>query len=153
MKRLVLFILLLSPFMGMAQEKLNRLVQERQSLHQQWRQSESKQSGIFGNRTKKDMIETNNWMERIIQKDNQIIEELQVIKERELVEVSYEKDDYKYISQKQEQDIGKLKRALAETESRIGEEKSHQRTYEWISFIFFLSTVTLGILYYKKVSK
>lgn len=153
MKRLILFILLLSPMMGTAQEKLNRLVQERQSLHQQWRQSESKKSGIFGNRTKKDMIETNNWMERIIQKDNQIMDELTFMREREVVEVSYEKDDYKYIAQKQEQDIGKLKRALAERESQIDEKQSNQRTYEWLTFIFFLTTVTLGVLYYKKVSK
>jgi len=136
--------------MGIAQEKLNKLVQERQNLHTQWRQSESKKSGIFGNRTKKDMIETNNWMERIIQKDNQIIDELEFIREREVVEVSYEKDDYKYISQKQEQDIGRLKRALAETEAKITEEKSHQRTYEWLTFIFFLSTVALGVLFYKR---
>ena len=153
MKKLVLLLLLLAPIIAFSQEKLNRLVEERQSLHHQWRQSENKKSGIFGNRTKKDMIETNNWTERIIQKDNQIIDELQVIKERELVEVGYEKDDYKYIAQKQEQDIGKLKRALAETEARIGEEKSNQRTYEWLTFIFFLSTVTLGILYYKRLKK
>jgi ribosome-binding ATPase YchF (GTP1/OBG family) len=137
--------------MGFSQEKLNKLVQERQNLHQQWRQSESKKSGIFGNRTKKDMIETNNWMERIIQKDNQIMDELKFMREREVVEVSYEKDDYKYISQKQEQDIGRLKRALAETEAKIADEKSHQRTYEWLTFIFFLTTVTLGILYYKRI--
>lgn len=153
MKRLIIFILLLSPLMGFTQEKLNRLVQDRQSLHQQWRQSESKKSGIFGNRTKKDMIETNNWMERIIQKDNQIMDELTFMREREVVEVSYEKDDYKYIAQKQEQDIGKLKRALAETESKIQDEKKYQRTYEWLTFIFFLTTVTLGVLYYKRVSK
>ncbi|HSJ67848.1 MAG TPA: hypothetical protein VK921_09240 [Anditalea sp.] len=153
MKRLIIFILLLSPMMGFTQEKLNRLVQERQSLHQQWRQSESKKSGIFGNRTKKDMIETNNWMERIIQKDNQIMDELTFMREREVVEVSYEKDDYKYIAQKQEQDIGKLKRALAETDSKIQDEKKYQRTYEWLTFIFFLTTVTLGVLYYKRVSK
>ena len=99
------------------------------------------------------MIETNNWMERIIQKDNQIMDELTFMREREVVEVSYEKDDYKYIAQKQEQDIGKLKRALAETDSKIQDEKKYQRTYEWLTFIFFLTTVTLGVLYYKRVSK
>ncbi|KEO73233.1 hypothetical protein [Anditalea andensis] len=148
MKTLIIVILMLCPIIVTAQEKLNKLVQERQNLHQQWRQAENKKSGIFGNRTKKDMTETNAWMERIIQKDNQIMEELEFIREREVVEVSYEKDDYKYIVQKQEQDISKLKRALAEANSKMEVEKS--RTYEWLAFIFFLSTVTLGFLYYKK---
>src|SRR5690606_13704944 len=121
----------------------------RQQLHQQWQQSENQKSGIFGNRTKKDMVATNEWMQRIIQKDNQIMQELEMIKKIETTEIGYEKDDYKFIAQKQEQDIGKLKRALADKDEDIAEEKSNKRTYEWTTFIFFLSSVTLGVMYYK----
>lgn len=149
MKKLFLFFCLLLPLTILGQEKLNKLVTERQSLHQQWRDSESRKSGIFGNRTKKDMIATNEWLERIVQKDNQIIEELEMLKKIETTEIGFEKDDYKFIAQKQEQDIGKLKRALAEKDKEIAAQKSNKRTYEWTTFIFFLTTVTLGYLYYK----
>ena len=153
MKSTVLLLFLILPLATFGQEKLNKLVTERQKLHQQWQQSESQKSGIFGNRTKKDMIATNDWMERIIQKDNQIMEELEMLKEIETAEIGFEKDDYKFIAQKQEQDIGKLKRALADKDEEIAGEKSNKRTYEWTTFIFFLISVALGILYYKSKNK
>src|SRR5690606_40455043 len=112
-------------------------------------QSEQKKSGIFGNRTKKDMIATNEWMERIIQKDNQIMQELEMLKNIETTEISYEKDDYKFIAQQQEQAIGKLKRALADMEERNGEEKSKKRTYARTTSIFFLTSLTFGSMYFK----
>ena len=133
-----------------AQAKLEKMLNERQALNQQWQNSESKKSGIFGNRTKKDMIETNGWMSRIIQKDNQIMDELKMLGEIEKTEITYEKNDYKFISQKQEREIATLKRALQEKDTQIVEKKSDKRTYEWTTFIFFLSTLTLGYLYWKK---
>lgn len=151
MKKLVFIILLSLPFNLFAQAKLDKMLQDRQALHQQWQNSESKKSGIFGNRTKKDMIETNNWMERIIQKDNQIMEELRMLSDIEKTEITYEKNDYKFISQKQEREIATLKRALLEKDSEIVEKKSNKRSYEWTTFIFFLSTLTLGYLYWKQV--
>ncbi|MEX2594849.1 MAG: Clp protease ClpB [Anditalea sp.] len=149
MRKFILFFYLLLPLATFGQEKLNRLMTERQTLHQQWRDSESEKSGIFNNRTKKDMVATNEWLERIVQKDNQIMEELEMLKNIETTEIGYEKDDFKFIAQKQEQDIGKLKRALVEKDQQIAEQKSNKRTYEWTTFIFFLSTLTLGYLYYK----
>ena len=149
MYRVIILLFLLFPLAVFGQEKLNKLVTERQQLHEQWQQSENQKSGIFGNRTKKDMIATNEWMARIIQKDNQIMQELEMLKKIETTEISYEKDDYKFIAQKQEQDIGKLKRALTETEEEVAAQKSNKRTYEWTTFIFFISTVTLGVMYYK----
>ncbi|WP_460545959.1 Clp protease ClpB [Echinicola sediminis] len=149
MKKILLLAFLLLPMLSFSQKKLEKLIIERQNLHQQWKASESQKSGIFGNRTKKDMISTNEWLERIILKDNQIMDELEMLKNIETTEIKYEKDDYKYIAQKQEQDIGKLKRALAEKDEDISSAKSRKRTYEWTTFIFFLSTAVLGYLYYR----
>ncbi|WP_194774266.1 Clp protease ClpB [Pararhodonellum marinum] len=151
MKTLLLVLFLFSAQSLSAQHKLNRLVQERETLHQEWQASEEKKSGIFGNRTKKDMVETNQWMERIIQKDNQIIAELELLKNIETTEISYQKDDYKFIAQKQEQDIGKLKRVILEKEEEVEGKVAEKRTYEWMTLIFFVSTLILGRLYYKKV--
>ncbi len=152
MKKIVLILLLLFPISLFAQAKLEKLITERESLHQQWQASESKKSGIFGNRTKKDMVETNNWMERIIQKDNQIMDELRMLSDIEKTEITYEKNDYKFISQKQEREIHQLKRALAEKDEMVVEKKSERRTFEWTTVIFFLSTIVLGYLYYRKIN-
>ncbi len=139
--------------LAFAQEKLNKLVFERQQLHHQWQQSETKKSGIFGNRTKKDMVATNEWMSRIIQKDNQIMEELEMLKNIETTEISHEKEDYKFIAQKQQGDIGILKRSLESKELELNEAKSKYRTNEWAAFILFLSTLALGYLYLKSRRK
>ncbi|MCS4433715.1 Clp protease ClpB [Aquiflexum sp. XJ19-10] len=151
MKRYLLIVLLLAPISLFAQAKLDKLVSERTKMHAAWKDSESKKTGIFGNRTKKDMIETNEWMERIIQKDNQIMEELKMLSEIEKTEITYEKNDYKFISQKQEREIAMLKRALEEKEGLVIEEKSESRTYEWLTFILFLSTAVLAFLNWKKL--
>jgi len=78
--------------------KLQRMIEERDLLHTQWKASESKKTGIFGNRTKKDMIETNEWLQRILIKDNQIMEELRMQGTIEKVTITQEKEDYKSIA-------------------------------------------------------
>ena len=135
--------------------KLEKLVQERDQLHAQWKASESQKTGIFGNRTKKDMIETNEWLERIITKDNQIMDELRMIGAIETTTISQEKEDYKSITLKLEQDVQALKRALAEKDKEIDAKLSERRKFEWATLIFFLSTPGLGgwIFQSKKASK
>ena len=96
------------------------------------------------------MIETNAWMERIIQKDNQVMDELRMLNEIQTTEITYEKNDYKFISQKQEREIAILKRALAEKDLSVEEKKSDKRTYEWTTLIFFLSTMTFAYLFYRQ---
>ncbi|WP_111671667.1 Clp protease ClpB [Algoriphagus litoralis] len=143
----LLFSLFQSPQFDGA--KLERMVQERDQLHAQWRSSESKKSGIFGNRTKKDMIETNEWLERIVSKDNQIMDELRMIGSIETTVISQEKDDYKSITLKLEQDVQALKRAVAERDKQIEEKLGERRIFEWTTLIFFLSTAFLGWWVYR----
>jgi hypothetical protein len=134
------------------QEKLKKLINERGDLHEEWQESESQKSGIFGNRTKKDMMLSNEWLTRILQKDNQIIEELELLKAIETTEIGFEKEDYKYIAQKAEADIVKLKRALTAKDEKIMAVKNEKRTYEWMTLIFFVSSLVLGFMYYRKKS-
>lgn len=129
--------------------KLERMVQERDQLHAEWKASESKKSGIFGNRTKKDMIETNQWLERILSKDNQIMDELRMIGSIETTTISQEKDDYKSITLKLEQDVQALKRAVAERDKEIQNKLTERRAIEWALVVFFLSTLGLGYWIYK----
>ena len=131
------------------QAKLEKMVRERDVLTSEWERSENKKSGIFGNRTKKDMIETNEWLERILAKDNLIMDELRMIGDIETAVATQTGDDYKTITMNLEQDVQALKRALAERDKRIEEMLSTRRTFEWTTLIFFLSTLGLGYWIYK----
>jgi hypothetical protein len=151
---LLTFLNILTPqFTEAGKAKLEKMVQERDALTRQWKESESKKSGIFGNRTKKDMIETNEWLERIIAKDNLIMDELRMIGDIETTVATQTGEDYKAIAFKQEKDVQALKRAVAERDKLIEEKLSEKRTFEWISLILFLVTLGLGFVVYKKVIK
>tara|TARA_R110002020_G_scaffold184823_4_gene382088 strand:+ start:1616 stop:2089 length:474 start_codon:yes stop_codon:yes gene_type:complete len=140
-------------FTEAGQAKLEKMVQDRDALTQQWKESESKKSGIFGNRTKKDMIETNEWLERIIAKDNLIMDELRMIGDIETTTATQTGEDYKAIAFKQEKDVQALKRAVAERDKSLEDMISNRRTFEWISLILFIITLGLGFVVYKKVIK
>ncbi len=129
--------------------KLQLMIKERDGLQSQWKVSESQKSGIFGNRTKKDMIETNEWLERILAKDNQIIDELRMIGSIETTVLGQEKEDYKSISFRLENQVQALKRALAERDGQIKEKLAERRTFEWTTFILFLTCLGLGFWIYK----
>jgi hypothetical protein len=96
------------------------------------------------------MTVTNEWMVRILQKDNQIIGELELLKDIETTEIGHEKEDYKFIAQKAEEDIVKLKRALKLKDEKIEEGIKEKRTYEWTTLIFFISSLVLGFMYSRK---
>ncbi|WP_297337489.1 Clp protease ClpB [Algoriphagus sp.] len=148
---LLILLLFFSPFQEekLGGAKLEKLVNEREILMKQWQSSESKKSGIFGNRTKKDMTETNEWLKRILAKDTQIIEELKLSGRIETAVIGQEKDDYKTITLSLEQDVQALKRALNERDKTIEKISSSRRTFEWSTLILFLSTVGLGYGIYR----
>jgi hypothetical protein len=129
--------------------KLQLMIQERDQLQAQWKNSESQKSGIFVNRTKKDMIETNEWLERILAKDNQIMDELRMIGSIESSVLGQEKEDYKTISFRLENQVQALKRALTERDGQIKEKLAERRTFEWTTFILFIVCLGLGFWIYR----
>lgn len=146
----LLFLNFFTPqFTEAGQAKLEKMVQDRDALTRQWKESESKKSGIFGNRTKKDMIETNEWLERIIAKDNLIMDELRMIGDIETTTATQTGEDYKAIAFKQEKDVQALKRAVAERDKSLEKMLSTRRTFEWTTTIFFLTTLGLGYWIYR----
>ncbi|MEB2776674.1 Clp protease ClpB [Algoriphagus sp. D3-2-R+10] len=146
---LLLLNLITPQFTEAGQAKLEKMVSDRDALTQQWKESESKKSGIFGNRTKKDMIETNEWLERIIQKDNLIMDELRMIGDIETTTATQTGEDYKAIAFRLEKDVQALKRAVAERDKSMEKMLSTRRTFEWTTTIFFLTTLGLGYWVYK----
>lgn len=129
--------------------KLQLMIQERDQLQAQWKESESKKSGIFGNRTKKDMLGTIEWLERILSKDNQIMDELRMIGSIESSVLGQENKDYQTIAFRLENQLQALKRAVAEKDQEIQSKVTERRTFEWISFILFLTCLGLGFWVYR----
>jgi len=153
MKSIFLFLFFISSSAVFAQAKLEMMVQERDGLLSQWKTSETKKSGIFGNRNKKDMVESNEWLERIIVKDNLIMDELRLSGAIENTSVSQEKEDYKSITLKLEQDVQALKRAVADREKKLEEKVGERRTFEWVSLILFWVCLGLGYYAFKQKEK
>ncbi len=150
---LTLVLLLFSLFNPQIPEagdaKLQLMIQERDQLQAQWKNSESQKSGIFGNRTKKDMIKTNEWLERILAKDNQIMEELRMIGSIESSVLGQEKKDYQTISFRLENQLQTLKRVILEKDKEIESIIAGQRTFEWTTFIFLVACIGSGIWIYR----
>ncbi|WP_373400320.1 hypothetical protein V8V91_12360 [Algoriphagus halophilus] len=94
------------------------------------------------------MIETNEWLERILAKDNLIMDELRMIGDIETTVATQTGEDYKAITLKLEQDVQALKRALAERDKTINEMLDTRRTFEWTTLIF-PSTLGLGYWIYR----
>ncbi|MGY6558618.1 MAG: Clp protease ClpB [Nitritalea sp.] len=130
----------------MAQAKLEKLLEDRAALHQAWKSSEANKSGIFGNRTKKDMQETNAWLERILQKDNLIIQELELQQRIVTSEMTYEKNDYKFIVQRLERENRQLKQHLARAEDLLLEQKkTTSSVWKWLTWTsLFLLVLLMG---------
>jgi hypothetical protein len=76
-KSLTLFLTLLSCANLLAQgTKLDELTTERQMLYSAYQDAENKQSGLFGSRSKDDLQVTVDAVKAILEKDNEILQEL-----------------------------------------------------------------------------
>jgi uncharacterized protein YukE len=77
LKSLTLFLALLSCTNLLAQgTKLDELTTERQMLYSAYQDAENKQSGLFGGRSKEDLQVTVDAVKAILEKDNEILQEL-----------------------------------------------------------------------------
>ncbi len=77
----------------LAQEEINKLTAERESLYRKYKETESLSTGIFGNRSKDDLRTTIDALNDIIKKDNQILEELKSIQADSKIEFTNKYND------------------------------------------------------------
>jgi hypothetical protein len=153
MKNLFLTLFLFSSSIAFGQAKLERLVSERDQLLLEWESSEVQRTGFFGNRTKKDMAETNEWLERIVKQDNLILDELRLRFSIDSSLIAQEKEDYKAITLGLERNIQSLQRAVEDRDAQLMIKKSERKIYELI-FIFLLSgLMVLGYWIFKTKEK
>jgi hypothetical protein len=88
----------------MEKEKLKQLINERKEKFDTYFSSIEKRSGIFGNKTKKDLLQSNKVLVEIVKTDNNIISVLN----RALDFKSFEKTNFNYDKLEQDRKIQEL---------------------------------------------
>ena len=90
---LTLLFTLISINFTFAQEEINKLTLERETLYRKYKETESLTSGLFGNRSKGDLETSIDALNEIIKKDNEILEELTHIQADSKVEFTNKYND------------------------------------------------------------
>jgi hypothetical protein len=100
---------------AMEKEKLHKLIEERKEKFDSYFQSLEKRSGIFGNKTRQDILSSNKVLIDIVRTDNNIISVLN----RALDYKSFEKTTYSYDKVEQEATLNNLRQANETLNRRI----------------------------------
>lgn len=111
---LTLLTLLISANHLLAQEEINKLTLERETLYRKYKESESLSTGLFGNRSKDDLQATIDALNEIIKKDNEILNELKHIQEDSKLEFTNKYNDLI----RQNNELSDKNRALLELSER-----------------------------------
>ncbi len=90
---LTILLFIISTDFLYAQEEINKLTLERESLYRKYKETESLTSGLFGNRSKGDLQTSIDALNEIIKKDNEILDELKNIQENSKVEFTNKYND------------------------------------------------------------
>jgi hypothetical protein len=110
-------------------KELQQLLQLRQQQFQSYAAAADQRSGIFGNKTKKDLEESREILLRIVEIDNRIMVELdQAIAERGMAKADFSADQMNY-----EKTIRQLTMAADTLEKQVGALRAEQgrRTKQW----------------------
>lgn len=115
MKTTIIFLFtILSVNNLFAQEEINKLTAERENLYRKYKEAESLSTGIFGNRSKGDLQTTIDALNEIVEKDNQILEELKSIQADSKIEFTNKYNDLI----QQNNDLSQKNRELLELSER-----------------------------------
>lgn len=149
MKTILFLWVFLLPIKMFAKVDVENLIEERQSLVYQLLENNRKTSSYLSESWDHSSYGENQIAMRIIEKDNAIIQKLQLKDQINYSSLISENEQYKTITLSQEQDIQKLKIALSKKGYEINASKLEKRNFELASLIFFLSTVIFGWLFAK----
>jgi uncharacterized protein YeeX (DUF496 family) len=76
-----------------AQEEINKLTLERETLYRKYKETESLSTGLFGNRSKDDLQASIDALNEIVKKDNEILDELKNLQANAKVEFTNKYND------------------------------------------------------------
>ncbi|EAZ82395.1 hypothetical protein [Algoriphagus machipongonensis] len=150
MKAILFTWLLLLPLQIFAQGSIDQLMQERLHLIQNLQSEKTQKATIFGVSLEGRPTSEYQLAMRILEKDNAIIQKLQLQDRIDQSAVISENENYKTITLSQEQDIQKLKNALAQKGYEVRASQLEKRKFELASLIFFVGTMIFGWLFVKE---
>ena len=125
-------------------EKMNELLKQRQEQFGSYSESIEKRSGIFGNKTKRDIKNSNEILTDIVRLDNKIMELLN----RKLDYRTFETTSYDYDKKDCETKFKNVMQANEKLEKRLkeqeGQNKSFTLSYKWSKvFNYLLAALAL----------
>lgn len=149
MKTILFFWVFLLPLQIYAQAPVDNLLQERASLLSQLKKSHRSSFALVSEEMESNSSYANQVAMRIIEKDNAIIQKLQLNDRIDHSSIVSENEQYKTITLSQEQDIQKLKNALAQKGYEVNASQLEKRKFELATLIFFIGMITFGWLFVK----
>ncbi|MEA5141709.1 hypothetical protein [Arcicella rigui] len=145
MKNTTFFLLIFFLVLGnklFAQDNIKQLLEERETLQQEYKKTESLSTGLFGNRSKDDMETSIQKLEELIAKDNQILAEYEHLKANSQAEFT---EKYNELIQ-QVNDLSQKNQELLElTEKHKGFSKENHAMIEEIEKNQGLAIALLGV--------
>lgn len=90
---LTILLFIISTNFLYAQEEINKLTLDRELLYRKYKETESLTSGFFGNRSKGDLQTTIDALNKIIKKDNEILDKLKNIQADSKIEFTNKYND------------------------------------------------------------
>lgn len=119
-------------------EKMNELLKQRQEQFGSYSESIEKHSGIFGNKTKRDIKYSNEILTDIVRLDNKIMELLN----RKLDYRTFETTSYSFDKKEYETKFQNIMQANEKLEKRLKEQgeqnKSFALSYKWSKVLNYL---------------
>ncbi|MEP7265867.1 MAG: hypothetical protein ABI772_15285 [Bacteroidota bacterium] len=137
----------------MEKQKLRELLDKRKERFSDYFNSMEKRSGIFGNKTKKDLSASNEILKEVVRTDNQIIQVLN----RAMDYKTFEKTGFNYEKLSQDQLIRNLQTAndtLTKTQVQLTKEisgnKNQVRNWRLIAILLFVFIIIRGGINFRR---
>ncbi|SIN96107.1 hypothetical protein SAMN05444394_2537 [Algoriphagus halophilus] len=147
MKSILFFWVFLLPFQIIAQVPVENLLKERQYLLYQLQETKRNTASMMELALESRPSSEGRLAMQIIEKDNAIIQKLQLSDRIDHSSILSENEQYKTITLSQEQDIQKLKNALTQKGYEVNASRLGKRKFELATLIFFIGTITFGWLF------
>ena len=131
--------------------ELQKLLKERKDRFEAYATSADQRSGIFGNKTKKDLEKSREILFQIVKTDNNILNELtRVISKRGMAKADYSYDEsgYKQTIDQLTQAADTLNKQLVAVKEINAAMESKAHTQQWILYLLLgvIALLTIGIV-------
>lgn len=146
---ILLSFLLILPQVGVSQEverDIHKLIQNRQELFSQYADQIKKRSGIFGSQSKRDIKKSADILHSIIEKDNEIIREMERMLEKRQMQYLDEGVDRENAQQKNRKIISIIDRLKLENDEMMEENRKLRMAKKFSNFYTIVASAVAAVL-------